>query len=94
MSADGPDKYIIRGTFNARCAAGALTTQYVTFGYGADSESWHYKTYACDDESLPADITINRNRSAGDKVHLIVGATSGVLNIYGYGPTVIANPDA
>ncbi|ROP48031.1 hypothetical protein [Streptomyces sp. PanSC9] len=91
VSPDGPKGYTIKGTFHARCAAGALTTQYVTFGYGPASKGWFYKTLSCDSDDLPAHMEISGNRPAGDKIDLQVGATSGVGNTWQYGDKVVAD---
>lgn len=84
--ADGPNNFVIEGTLSAYSMAGALTTQYASFGYKTASGSWQYKTFACDD--TPQDFKIYGSRKSGEKIKALVGATSQIANLYAYGEEV------
>lgn len=84
--ADGPEHFIIEGSLSAYTMAGALTTQYATFGYKTSSGSWQYKTFPCDDNEN--NIKVFGHRKAGENIQVVVGATSKVANLYGYGEEV------
>lgn len=84
--ADGPTGYVLEGELSAEARAGTLTTQRATLGYKTSSGSWEYKTYDC--ESTPESFKVVGSRKAGEKIRVIVGATSGIANIYGYGDEV------
>ncbi|WP_460105069.1 hypothetical protein [Streptomyces sp. YKOK-J1] len=83
VRSDGPTRYVIQGELDAYCHDSTITGQSVTLGYGASKSGWQYKSYWCTD--TPVKINIEGNRSSGDTVDLIVGATSGVFNTYNYG---------
>lgn len=84
--ADGPDGYVIEGTFDASEGPGAMTTQYAKFCYKSSSESWSNQTYDC--KQTPVELKLSGSRKAGDKLYVQVGATSKVLNLYGYGTEI------
>ncbi|MEE4482814.1 hypothetical protein V2T44_07545 [Serratia ficaria] len=84
--ADGPEGYVIEGTFDAAEGPGALTTQRATFCYKTSSESWSDKTYDC--QKTPVELKLAGSRKTGDKLHVQVGATSGLANTYNYGSEV------
>ncbi|WP_268798401.1 hypothetical protein [Pseudomonas huanghezhanensis] len=91
--ADGPKNYSVVGILDAYLMGGALTTQYVTIGHGSSSGSWHYSTYAIDD--TPQSVKFFGTRKVGEKIMVVVGATSEVANLYGYGDAVTVEiPDA
>ena len=84
--AEGPTGYAIRGTLTADGGSGAATTQHATFGYKSSSAGWQYKTVACDD--TPTEFTVRGQRKSGENIVVLVGATSGVLNVYQHGSEV------
>ncbi|MFF2203606.1 hypothetical protein [Streptomyces sp. NPDC058145] len=83
VRSDGPTRYVIQGELDAYCHDSTITGQSITLGYGPSKNGWQYKSYWCTD--APVKINIEGNRSSGDSVDLIVGATSGVFNSYNYG---------
>lgn len=80
---NGPTGYVIDGDLNGYCSSGTLTGQSMTFGFGPSKQSWQWKSYWCTDEPH---IHIEGTRAAGDTIDMQVGATSGILNTYNYGP--------
>lgn len=91
--ADGPKNYSIVGILDAYLMGGTLTTQYVTIGHGSSSGSWRYSTYAGND--TPQSVKVFGTRKVGEKIGVVVGATSEVANVYGYGNAVTVEiPDA
>ncbi|MCF7533460.1 hypothetical protein [Pseudomonas petrae] len=84
--ADGPKNYVVEGSLDAYIMDGALTTQYVTIGHGSSSGSWHYVTYSSND--TPQSVKVFGTRKVGEKIMVVVGATSEVANLYGYGNAV------
>jgi hypothetical protein len=90
--ADGPKNYVVEGTLDAYIQDGKLTTQFVTIGHGSQSDSWHYSTYPSSD--IPKKVKVFGTRNVGEKIMVVVGATSQVANLYGYGDAVIVEiPD-
>lgn len=84
--ADGPTGFVIEGTLSAYFMDGALTTQYARFGYKSSSGLWKYKTYGGDDADWS--FKVSGTRKAGEKIQVVVGATSQVFNLYAYGNEV------
>ncbi|MBA9050402.1 hypothetical protein ACFY2H_41635 [Streptomyces griseofuscus] len=84
VSPDGPEHYTIDGELDGYCSHGAATRQSVTFGYRNWNGTWHYKSAWCDE--TPVHISVRGTRHDGGSVEMIVGATSGVFNLYDYGP--------
>jgi hypothetical protein len=84
--ADTPTRFLINGKLDVLMAGNTVTTQYATIGYKSSSGSWVYQTF--DFSSPRQDITIYGDRRSGDSLQLVVGATSKVANLYGYGDVV------
>lgn len=78
----------VKGTLDAYCPDNTLTTQYVKLQVWASRENHRFEFEArCDD--TPKEISFWSTRDyLGDTISFRVGATSGVLNSYQYGPTV------
>jgi hypothetical protein len=91
--ADGPAGFLISGGLSASSMPGAISTQYACFGYKAASGSWQYKTCAISDtDHVPLRILVWGSRKAGEKIKVVVGATSEVANLYGYGEELEVDP--
>ncbi|MGY4967575.1 hypothetical protein [Streptomyces sp. 900105245] len=86
VRADGPTGYVIECEFSAYDGPGTMTDQSATFGWKTSSGKWEYKSSYCKD--TPTTFTIRGTRKSGENVQVIVGATSKVLNLYGYGEEV------
>ncbi len=86
VRANGPTGYIVDGELDAYCASGTATTQYAALDYHGAGDAWGHKPRACDD--LPEHFHFTGTRKKGAKIELVVGATSKVGNLYGWGNTV------
>lgn len=84
--ADGPKNYSVEGTLDAYLMSGALTNQYVTIGHKSSSGSWHYQSYS--EKDMPVNMKVFGARKVGENIVVVVGTTSKVANLWGYGNSV------
>ena len=87
LRSDGSTGFVIEGELNGQRDGGSIFPEYMTLGYKSSGGSWSYETRQLN-ESSKENLQIFGSRGAGANVQVRVGATSQLLNLYGYGTVV------
>lgn len=85
---DGPTGYVIQGTLDGRYNTGTLLYQYATIGHKASNGTAHYVTFRITKEGTENQLKIVGTRQTGQNIKIRLGATSQLLNLYGYGTEI------
>jgi hypothetical protein len=84
VEATGFTSYRFEGYLYAYCPPGRFPAPQIALGYGPEWDAWQYKTVSCARTTF---VSGSGRRPSVDRVEFKVGANSGALGAWDYGPS-------